>query len=828
MQTKRSGAFGIGTLLAFTFLGSSVLAQEAPKTASFPYIKAKAWHVLPGTHSDESGYFSLSEAHDGRLHIGTTKYGQNAYLVEFDPRTGNQRIVIDAHRDLGLTDKGYAAQAKFHTRNFVGRSGKIYVGTKQGYATEEDKKNNVQYPGGYVLTYDPRTGEVEGFGMPFKGQGVIDVVADELRGLMYVVTCEDQHWMRCDLATGKYRELGPMLTPYATTLVDSRGRANAITEDFQLAQFDPASGKVTTRPIMVDGKKWSRANAASIPTWQLAADGRTAYLILMNDPTLFAVDLLGDGATVAARSHGKMIEGEGPDSRCALSIAPDGRIYAVVRIDNKTGFGSGYLHHLVRFDPKTKKATDLGVLAVENPDFFDFAPGKKWTHGYHTLPDGTLTPLHAHMALLAAADGSLYVTILYPFTLLKIDAFKPTPPTPTPAQLYLKAALEACDRIEADMPRITKVAEQVADRYTKGGLTGFPYIRQTLGVELMGRSGGFMHAGFDRPWKEKRTDAEKRHDVAIFGWDSAPDDRDLGVLEKEKARGAMVIGFGSKAMPELAKHMAVTDAWFDTGRPGDDRVVGYPDGMRAGKINHFINAIYAWTLTGETVAALTRKGKMPTMWKSWAYKDGRAWSDPLFRKKPYHDNLKVPALPSGQTGSAYLDRMRYLLHRFERTELGKIGAAADLVAAEQRAGRKTVIASSGHMAMYYIARYDDSAWAINQEVHAFLDSQMKSFDEKTADGALVVRLGETGFSRDLAALFKGKKQKVISITAENPYPENQAYLDSWAANIDMGYAFGDACVPIPDFPIRILPVSGAMQVAAYECLNVEVFARRKR
>jgi hypothetical protein len=281
-------------------------------------------------------------------------------------------------------------------------------------------------------------------------------------------------------------------------------------------------------------------------------------------------------------------------------------------------------------------------------------------------------------------------------------------------------------------------------------------------------------------------------------------------------------------MPELAKHVAVADAWFDTGRPADDRVVGYPDEVRAGKINHLINVVYAWTLTGETVAALTRKGKMPTMWKSWAFKDGREWSEPLFKQKQYHDDLKVPPLVAGETGRAYLDRIRYLLHRFERNELGNIGAAADLVAAEQRAGRKAVIASSGHMAMYYIARYDDSVWATNQEVHAFVESQMKSFDEKTADGALVVRLGETGFSRNLAALFKRKKQKVISITAENPYPENRAYLDPWAANIDMGYAFGDACVPIPGYPIRILPVSGAMQVAAYECLNVEVFARRKK
>jgi len=34
---------------------------------------------------------------------------------------------------LPLEPTGYAAQSKIHTRNFVGPSGKIYVGSKQGY-----------------------------------------------------------------------------------------------------------------------------------------------------------------------------------------------------------------------------------------------------------------------------------------------------------------------------------------------------------------------------------------------------------------------------------------------------------------------------------------------------------------------------------------------------------------------------------------------------------------------------------------------------------------------------------------------------------------------
>jgi hypothetical protein len=253
--------------------------------------------------------------------------------------------------------------------------------------------------------------------MPFPTQGVIDIVADEPRGILYVVTCEDQHWVRGDLKTLAYRELGPMLTPYATTLVDPGGRAHAVTKDFKLACYDPAIDRVSIQDLIVDGEVWTRTNPNAIPTWQLAADGRTAYLILMNDARLIRIDL----PTGRATRLGTMVEGAHPDSRCGLSIGPDGRVWVVVRVDNQTGFGSGYLHHLARYDPRSGAIDDLGVVAVRNPDFYDFAAKKPWSHGFHTLPDGTRTILHVHMALLVAHDGTVYVTTIYPFTLLRIE-----------------------------------------------------------------------------------------------------------------------------------------------------------------------------------------------------------------------------------------------------------------------------------------------------------------------------------------------------------------------------------------------------------------------
>jgi hypothetical protein len=393
-----------------------LLALLAPqeKKAPFEYAWGEAAYILPETTSEESGYFSLSEGLDGRIYVGTAKYGENAFLVEFEPRTGKQRVVLDTNAVCGLRAKGYAAQAKLHTRNFVAPSGKIYVGSKQGYPRKGDTS---EYPGGYAMVYDPSTGSSENLGMPFPGQGVIDIVADEARGLAYVVTCEDQHWMRLDLKTRACRELGPMLTPYAATLLDPEGRAHAITKDFKLAVYDPAADKVAIQDIVVGGEVWTRPNNNSIPTWQLAADGRTAYLLLMNDARLLRLDLREPGK---ATRLGTMVAGLHPDSRSALTIAPDGRVWALIRVDNQTGFGSGYLHHLAVYDPASGRIEDRGVLAVKNPDFYDFAAKKPHSHGFHRLPDGTLTPMHAHMALLSARDGSIYATIIYPFTLLRV------------------------------------------------------------------------------------------------------------------------------------------------------------------------------------------------------------------------------------------------------------------------------------------------------------------------------------------------------------------------------------------------------------------------
>jgi hypothetical protein len=428
-------------------------APAAKPPATLKYLEAKAYHIPPETTTEESGYFSLCEGKNGRIYIGSAAYGRDSYLVEFDPATEKMRIVLDTHKLVGLPlqPTGYAAQSKIHTRNFVGPSGKIYLGTKQGYPTAEEKKSGkiATYRGGFVITYDPATGQAVNLGMPMslddkrqpsgakEGEGVIDVVADETRGLIYVITCEHQHWMLYDTKHPEkgYRDLGPILRDQPNTLIDKEGRAAAITKDYQVARYHPATDQVTVDDLLVDGKPFRDVVGPSAvhPDWRMAADGRTAYLQLLNDLRMFHVDLSGPaGKPVSARSLGNRLEGKHPDSRGSICLGPDGRVYSSLRIDNQTGFGTGYLHHVVRFDPRSNQMADLGVYTVKNADFFNFTGPQaknpdgslRPRHGFHRLPDGTLTPLHVIMATIVAHDGTIYATTIYPFSLLRVAAVK--------------------------------------------------------------------------------------------------------------------------------------------------------------------------------------------------------------------------------------------------------------------------------------------------------------------------------------------------------------------------------------------------------------------
>jgi hypothetical protein len=94
-------------------------------------------------------------------------------------------------------------------------------------------------------------------------------------------------------------------------------------------------------------------------------------------------------------------------------------VWAAVTDHDKPG---GPVLHLIGYTPGSKAPRDFGPVGIANPGYTKFtdAQGKPVPlhHTVRRAPDGTLSPW-VPMGVCATADGSVYVTTIAPFTLLR-------------------------------------------------------------------------------------------------------------------------------------------------------------------------------------------------------------------------------------------------------------------------------------------------------------------------------------------------------------------------------------------------------------------------
>jgi sugar lactone lactonase YvrE len=419
--------------LTFVLISFALAYGDKDQSPAVKWIPAKAYAVPKETAPEGEGYFSIIEGHNGRLYIGTHANGLNAWLVEFDPKTERMRAVVDAQKEIGTSAEGFAAQAKIHTRNNVGASGKIYFGTKQGYPRKDEKWTD--YPGGYPMVYDPKTEKTRVYPIPIAHQGISGITPDESHGVAYISTCSDHrpgphesaHFLVLDLASGKYRDLMDTEHVYAFIVVDHRHRAYHPLRGGDIARYDPASGKLERLKQTVDGKPPAAnshlADAEGHPlNWDISPDGKTLYCVPMSTNQLYAYDLTIDGDVLPGRSVGPLVPGTKNIDCRAMCVGPTGKVWAGVTVASPWGI---QLSHLVSYRSGEKAPHDHGSISIRNPDYTPFsdASGKPLpSHGgIFKTPDGVTTTRHVLLGICQTHDGSVNVLALQPYTVLRIS-----------------------------------------------------------------------------------------------------------------------------------------------------------------------------------------------------------------------------------------------------------------------------------------------------------------------------------------------------------------------------------------------------------------------
>jgi sugar lactone lactonase YvrE len=420
---------GLTLLLVTKTLGAEPPAKAGAKVK---WVPSTAYAVPFETAPEGEGYFAIIEGHNRRLYIGTHANGVNAWLVEFDPDTGGMRPVVDAQREIGTTAKGFAAQAKIHTRNNVGASGKIYFGTKQGYPGPGETGND--YPGGYPMVYDPATGKTRVYPIPVPHQGISSITPDESRGVAYLSTCSDHrpgpqesaHFGVLDLRTGAYRDLIDTEHIYAFIVVDRWHRAYHPLRGGDIARYDPKTGKLERLKQTIDGQPPTPDSHLADPeghpiNWDISPDGKTIYCVAMSTNRLYAYRLSEKQDVLEGRSLGPLVPGlKNTDCR-ALCVGPTGKVWAAVTALDEHGV---QVPHLVSYRPGDRSPKDHGLLSIRNPDYTPFtdAAGKPlpYHHGVFKTADGITTTKYVLLGICQGHDGSVYVLALSPYTVLRV------------------------------------------------------------------------------------------------------------------------------------------------------------------------------------------------------------------------------------------------------------------------------------------------------------------------------------------------------------------------------------------------------------------------
>lgn len=415
-------------LLAAVLLGVvlPIVGQVAAQPPEQPWLYSTARAIPKELTSEGSGYFAIVEGKNGKLYIGTAKYGSNAYLVEYDPDVQQFRTVVDCMRAIGSEAKGFAAQAKIHTRCNVGPSGKIYLGTKQGYPTKDEKFTD--YPGGYPMVFDPATGETKVYPIPIPHHGIISITPDESRNVAYISTCSDErpvessHFLILDLATGKYRDLGETNHVYAFIVLDHLGRAYHPLRGGQIARYDPKTDTFERLDQTIDGAAPAADshlvdNDSHCINWETSANRRVLYAVAMSGNQLYEYDLTAKGNVLPGKKLGKLCATADETDCRAMCLSPRGEIWAAVTAT----FGKRRFAHVVSYKPGDAAPKDHGPIAIANPDYTTFTTRRgellPWHHGVVRFGDGNLLPQHALLGVCAPRNGATYVLSLAPYTL---------------------------------------------------------------------------------------------------------------------------------------------------------------------------------------------------------------------------------------------------------------------------------------------------------------------------------------------------------------------------------------------------------------------------
>jgi hypothetical protein len=383
---------GLCVLAIFAF----VVQIGASQTVTVEY------RFFPGLANMDGNWAALKAASDGKVYVGLACHGCNGHLVFYDRQKDRMIDVGDLNTLTGENGLGLGPQSKIHAKFGEGKDGRIYFATHGGlwfdyarFATQEG------YPGSHYMAYDPKTGQVQDFGIGPRFEGMNTGAYDPKFNRIYGLTHPRGHFVYYDVATGAKVDKGRINNwdSICRTLgIDDEGNVYGSYGTGRIFQYDPRTDTISELsaqlPIRQKGISLGRDYGKAETAWRVVVwDQQTKkfYGVEESASTLFSFDPAAPPDSQIQRLGQMSIPAFGsrrdvPYATLSLTMGKDRKLYyAAAGKEFDYGGSAGVAaSHLITYDLNNGKIEDLGEMHL--PD------GRPvlGTNAADTGPDGTI------------------------------------------------------------------------------------------------------------------------------------------------------------------------------------------------------------------------------------------------------------------------------------------------------------------------------------------------------------------------------------------------------------------------------------------------------
>jgi hypothetical protein len=378
-----------------TFLAACTGAALSAKEASVRID----YRVFPGLAEMDGNWAALLAASDGKVYAGLANHGGDGHLVYYDSKQDRVHDVGNLTQLCGESNVPRGPQSKIHAKFGEGKDGRIYFGTHGGlwwdYARYGTKEG---YPGAHWMSFEPKTGRVEDFGIGPRYEGINTGAYDPQFNRIYGLTHPRGHFVYYDVGTKRNGDLGRFdnWESICRTLgIDGRGYVYGSFAQGRIFRYDPRTDAITELAVRVPirpkgvslGRDYQKSETAwrtvvwDVKTSRFYGIDESATILFSFDPQAEAVERLGQLCIPGFEDRRDI-----PYATLSLTLGHDRKLYygAAGREFDYGGSAGAAAAHLITWDLATRKKQDLGEMILEDNCRV------LGTNAADTGPDGTI------------------------------------------------------------------------------------------------------------------------------------------------------------------------------------------------------------------------------------------------------------------------------------------------------------------------------------------------------------------------------------------------------------------------------------------------------